>query len=163
MRMTTGIASVLLAVAAASGLGASGPASAWTTNGASACQKLLTPQFLSAILVHADGKSEAKPDGVSCVFGAGDNSITIALSDHVTLADWNRMIAKNLFGKNVPLSGVGDRGVRSEDATSLHAHTNGGRMCSVVLMPLGDDTPKLTGEALAKKLGTLCNQLFALP
>lgn len=33
---------------------------------------------------------------------------------------------------------------------------------SVTLTPLGE-APKLAGDALAKKLGTVCNQLFALP
>jgi hypothetical protein len=32
----------------------------------------------------------------------------------------------------------------------------------VRLIPL-DEQPKLTGEPLAKKLGGICNQLFALP
>jgi hypothetical protein len=57
-------------------LGASGPGSAWSANGASACEKLLTSQLLSTILVHADGKSEAKPDGENCIF-SGSSVVSI--------------------------------------------------------------------------------------
>ena len=141
------------------------PGSSWTANGASACKKLLTPDFLKAILVHVDGESQAKPDGESCPFGAeysdGYNGITTGLSDRVTLADWNRLVADNVPGA-IPVPGVGDKAVRSKDASALKAYKNGGRMCSVSLMSLGE-TPKLGGDALAKKFGTLCNQLFALP
>jgi hypothetical protein len=159
-----GFAPVVPAAVAAAAPGAA--LSDWSANGATACEKLLTPDFLNAILIHATGESQAKPDGSSCYFSAdysgGFNTITIGLSDRVTLADWNRMIEKNLFGKDVPMSGIGARAVRSEDGTALHAHTNSGRMCAVVLMPLGE-SPKLSSDALAKKFGTLCNQLFALP
>jgi hypothetical protein len=137
----------------------------WTANGASACQKLLTPDFVKAIFVHVDGASQAKPDGQSCLFSAeysgGFNSITIGLSDHVSLADWNRLVAENIPGA-IPVPGVGDKAVRSKDSRALKAYKNGGRMCSVSLMSLGE-TPKLAGGVVAKKFGTLCNQLFGLP
>lgn len=156
MRTTTliGICGVLFAL---------GPRAGWTANGESACKKFLTHDFLAEILIHADGESQAKPDERSCVFGAdydgGSNIITIGLSDHVALADWNKV---GLFPGAMPVAGVGDTAVRTKDGTTLHAYTNGGRMCSVSLIPLGE-MPKLAGDALGKKLGTICSQLFALP
>lgn len=141
------------------------PGSIWTANGATACDKLLTADFLTTILVHTKGQSQPKPAGTSCLFTAeyddGFNSMTIGLSDPVPLADWNRLMAANLPG-GIPVPGVGDKAFRSKDAAILHAYTNKGRMCSVMLTALGE-SPKLAGDALAKKFGTLCNQLFALP
>ena len=135
--------------------------SAWSANGASACKKFLTRDFLAAILIHADGENQAK-DERSCMFSndysGGTNILTIGLSDHVTQADWNKV---GLFPGAIPVAGVGDQAVRTKDGTTLHAYTNGGRMC-VSLIPLGE-MPKLAGDALAKKFGTICSQLFALP
>ncbi|MGH9409876.1 MAG: hypothetical protein ACRD1V_10530 [Vicinamibacterales bacterium] len=51
--------------------------------------------------------------------------------------------------------------VNSADGTDVDAWKTGDRTCDVRLIPLGSQ-PKLTGEALATKLGGLCNQLFAL-
>lgn len=158
MRTTTliGICSVLFTF---------GQASAWSANGASACQKLLTRDFLGAILVHAEGKSDGRAGGEGCVWGAdypdGSNLISIDLFDHVSLADWNGVITRNFSGA-VPVPGVGDRAVRTKDGTTVRAYKNGGRDCNVRLIPLGD-VPKLSPDALGKKLGTICNQLFALP
>jgi hypothetical protein len=59
----------------------------------------------------------------------------------------------------VPLPGVGDKAVRS--ATGVEAVKGNDRMCGIdVMPPFGN---KLSGDALAQKLGEICNKLFALP
>ena len=143
----------------------SGAAAGWTANGATACKKYLTLAFLAPLLPQPNGNGEARQDGKGCVFGAeskdGSVSILIELRDHVSTADWDGT-NKKYHPNAVAVTGVGDRAIRSADAYSLYAYKTDGRTCAVVMMPLGN-MPTLTGDALAKKMGTICNQLFALP
>ena len=143
-------------------LGASG-ASDWAKNGATACKKLLTADFLGAILASAPGESEPRPDGVSCGYLAdsGLTNISIALSDHITLDSWEQF-NRQQRPKDIALAGIGDKAIRSDDGTLIGSWKKGDRTCGVYLVPIREQ-PKLTGEALAKKLGVLCNQLFAMP
>jgi hypothetical protein len=137
-------------------------ASDWANNGAAACTKLLTAGFLNAILVHPAGKSEVQ-DGQSCAFSAdsGETTIKIELADHLTLDAWK---AYNKVDRPtaIALAGVGDQALRVENPVVIDAWKTGGRNCRVMLLAIVEQ-PKLTGEALAKKLGGTCNQLFALP
>lgn len=137
-------------------------ASAWTKNGASACQKLLTAEVLGTFLVHPAGKSEPLPSGEGCIYGSdlGSTTLRIDLSDHITSDDWERLIKRN-DPKAIALPGVGDKAMRVDNSYAVDAWKNG-RRCSVRLIPL-DEATKLTGEPLAKKLGGICNQVFALP
>ena len=59
----------------------------------------------------------------------------------------------------VPVAGVGDKAVRT--MLGIEAAKGADRMCSIDVMP--PFATKTSGEALAHKLGTICNQLFALP
>lgn len=139
------------------------PGSTWAANGASACQKLLTADVLGAFLVHPAGKSEPLQSGEGCIYGSnlGSTTLRIDLFDHITSEDWERLIKRN-DPKAIALPGVGDKAMRVDNSYAVDAWKNGGRRCSVRLIPL-DEQPKLTGEPLAKKLGGICNQLFALP
>lgn len=141
---------------------ASTQASDWTKNGATACTKLLTADFLKAILIHPSGTSEAQ-DGESCAFSAdsGETTIKIELYDHLTLEAWK---AYNKIDRPtaIALSGVGDQALRVDNPVVIDAWKKGDRNCRLMLMAFVEQ-PKLTGDALAKKLGGICNQLFALP
>jgi len=134
----------------------------WASNGATACTKLLTADFLKAILIHPSGKSEAQ-DGESCAFSAdsGETTIKIELYDHLTLEAWK---AYNKVDRPtaIALAGVGDQALRVENPVVIDAWKTGGRNCRVMLLAILEQ-PKLTSDALAKKLGGICNQLFALP
>jgi hypothetical protein len=142
---------------------ATAQASPWTKSGASACQKLLTVDFLSSFLVHPAGKSEPLQSGEGCIYGSDLGSITlmIDLFDQITSEDWERLI-KRSDPKAIALPGVGDKAMRVDNSYAVDAWKNGGRRCAVRLIPL-DEPTKLTGEPLARKLGGICNQLFALP
>jgi hypothetical protein len=144
-----------------SGVGLQG--SAWANNGGTACKRLLTPDFMGAILANPAGDSQPRPDGHGCVYGAdgGDTTLMIELYEHISASDWD-LNNKKYHPKGIPVAGVGDKAVRGEDAYSLYAWKTGDRTCAVVFMPLGS-TPKLAGDALAKKFGAICNQLFASP
>jgi hypothetical protein len=135
--------------------------STWAANGASACKKLLTADFLRAILVHPAGESESEEQSCSYSADSGLTTFKIELSDHITLEGWERYNKQNR-PKAIALAGVGDKAVRSENPDVVYAWKNGDRTCGVMLVAIGEQ-PKLTGEALAKKLGGICNQLFALP
>ena len=134
----------------------------WTKNGATACTKLLTADFLKVILILPAGTSEAQ-DAQSCAFSAdsGGTTIKIELYDHLTLDAWK---AYNKVDRPaaIALAGVGDQALRVDNPAVVDAWKKGDRNCRVMLLAI-EEQPKLAGEALAKKLGGICNQLFALP
>jgi len=49
------------------------------------------------------------------------------------------------------------------NGTGLYAWKSGDRTCGVAVLPLDPRAFNINGEALMKKLGEVCNQLFALP
>lgn len=128
---------------------------AWIANGASACEKYLTPEFVARIFKNVNGHSK-KLNSQGCNFENADfSSINITLmAAGPAVFDAHMQYLTN----PVPLAGVGDRGVRS--ATGVEAVKGQDRMCSIdVMPPFGN---KLSGEALAQKTGEICNKLFAL-
>jgi hypothetical protein len=128
----------------------------WVANGASACEKYLTPDFVGQIFKNPAG--QAKKRGVQgCGFETPDfASISITLAaGGPSVFDAHQKYLTN----PVPLDGVGDKAVRT--AAGIEAVKGQDRMCGIdVMPPFGN---KLSGEALAKKLGEICNKLFALP
>lgn len=141
---------------AASATGTSANAHGWIANGATACNKYLTPGFVAQIFPKPDG--HAKPLGAQgCSFETADFA-----SINITLAAGGPAVFdahQKYLTDPVPLSGVGDRAVRT--ATGIEAVKGNDRMCGVdVMPPFGN---KLKGEALAHKIGEVCNKLFALP
>jgi hypothetical protein len=133
-----------------------GASSDWISNGATACDKYLTPDLVDQIFPNPAGHAK-KLGAQGCSFETPDfASINITLSaggPSVFDAHQKYLTAP------VPLSRVGDRAVRT--ATGIEAVKGADRMCGIdVMPPFGN---KLKGDALAQKLGEVCNTLFALP
>lgn len=128
----------------------------WVANGGDACEKYLTSDFVGQIFKSPAGHAK-KLSAQGCSFETPDYaSINITLTaGGPSVFDAHQKYLSN----PVPLSGVGDKAVRT--ASGIEAVKGQNRMCGVdVMPPFGN---KLSGEALAKKLGELCNRLFALP
>jgi hypothetical protein len=128
----------------------------WVTNGGDACAKYLTPDLVGQIFTNPAGHAK-KLSAQGCSFETPDfASINITL----TAGGPKAFDAHQKYLSNpVPLSGVGDKAVRT--ASGIEAVKGQNRMCGIdVMPPFGN---KLSGEALAKKLGEICNKLFALP
>jgi hypothetical protein len=128
----------------------------WPNNGAIACEKYLTPDFVGQIFKNPTGHAK-KLSAQGCSFETPDFAsinITLAAAGPAVL------IAHQKYLSNpVPLSGVGDKAVRT--ASGIEAIKGQNRMCGIdVMPPFGN---KLSGEALAKKVGEICNKLFSLP
>ena len=163
------VAGLLAATAACSpGNGSSGAANAvsvssstassgsdWASNGATACDKYLTADFVAQIFAKPEGHAK-KLAGWACSFETSDSSnISITLMNAGPAAF--EADQKNLSNP-VPIAGIGDKAVNS--MTGVEA-VKGNRMCDIgVMPPFGN---KLSGAALAQKLGEVCNKLFALP
>jgi hypothetical protein len=135
---------------------ASAPGSNWTANGATACDKFLTPDVVGAIFKNPAGHSKTT-SAAGCIFETPDFA-----SIAITLTPGGPVVFdahQKYLSDPVPLSGVGDKAVRT--ATGIEAVRGSDRMCGIdVMPPFGN---KLKGEALARKVGEVCNALFALP
>ena len=123
----------------------------WSANGGTACEKYLSPAVTDAILNSHAGPPK-RTDPTSC------NSYPI----YVRLLPANvasfRSQMPRIAGAH-PISGIGDAAYWNE-AGALSA-VKGDRGCDInVLVP---GSSKVTGEALARKLGLVCEQLFAIP
>jgi hypothetical protein len=131
-------------------------ASAWIGHGATACETYLTPSVVGEILKKADGRS--KPlSSQGCTYETTDfSSINIML----TLGGVATLNAHMPYLSDVsPLAGVGDKAVRT--ATGIEAAKGTDRICGIDVMP--PFAAKVSGDALAEKLGAICNQLLTLP
>ena len=132
--------------------------SAWTKKAATACKQLLTQDFVGGILVHPAGKSDSAED--SCSYSTNDDAtLKIDLAHHITQELWDSS-NKQYRPHAKPVAGVGDKAVSDENPPVVHSWKSDGRTCGVMLLSF--EQPKLTGDALAKKLGEICNQLFAI-
>ena len=132
----------------------------WVLNGAAACAKYLTPDEITAVFGSASGDSQ--PNGPhACMFSTAHapntdySTINIYLSSGGSASFDEDVDTKN----GTPLSGVGDKAVRTQE-DGVQA-VKGDHICSIgVKPPYGN---KLKGDALALKLGEVCNKLFSLP
>jgi hypothetical protein len=162
------VAGVLLAAcaqapSAASGASQSAPAgaaqassgTAWIHNGAIACDTFLTPEVLGEIFKNPAGHSK-KLSAQACRF-----STTDLAAINITLIQAGPAVfdteAKNRDGAT-PLPGVGDKAVQS--TIGIEAVEGTDRICRITIVPPFGN--KLRGEPLARKLGDVCNQLFAI-
>ena len=123
----------------------------WTANGATACERYLTPDVVAAILGAPAGPA-ARLDADFCHTG----SIYI----HLTVAniDVFRQEIPNIAFAH-PMTGVGDAAFWNQ-AGALSAVKRPDRRCDISVV---GPPPKIHDAALAQKLGEICNKLFALP
>jgi hypothetical protein len=154
-RLPLGIATALIAcIACASG---AAPASAdngnsWTANGATACEKYLTKDVLAAIYSSPPGPA-ARDDANSC--HAGGLYITLKVAD---VALFKQELPNIPFAHS--MAGVGDAALWNH-AGGFSAVKSPNRGCDI--SAIVGQPPKIHDEALAQKLGEICNKLFALP
>jgi hypothetical protein len=134
--------------------------SGWVKNGATACDKYLTPDLIGAVFTESRGQSHAQ-DGQTCIFEQAHqpnhdySTITIYLRDGGNLVFDGDPTTRN--GTVIP--GVGDKAVRTQE-DGVQA-VKGDHICSVFVKPPYGN--RLNGDALAQKLGEVCTRLFALP
>lgn len=132
----------------------------WVHNGATACDKYLTPDFVGQIFKNPAGQNK-KSDSQNCTFETAHQPD----SDFSTIYIYLQNGTPDTFDMDptvrngTPIQGVGDKAVRTqEDGVTA---VKGDRKCNIFVKPPFDD--KLKGEAMAQKLGEVCNKLFALP
>lgn len=124
----------------------------WAANGAGACAKYFTPDFVGAVLGGSAEAAKVTSDS-SCLSGM----LYITLNS--ISAEQFRLEMPLIAGTH-PISGIGDVAFWNEAGTVSSAKGQG-RGCNIgVLLP---NPAKLQREALAQKLGTICNKLFASP
>ncbi len=124
---------------------------AWSANGGTACEKYLTPAVTDAIL-----SSRASPPKRTDPTACNSYPIYIKLSA-ANVASFRAQMPR-IAGAH-PINGIGDAAFWNE-AGAVSA-VKGDRGCVInVLVP---GSTKVTGQALAQKLGAVCDQLFALP
>jgi hypothetical protein len=127
---------------------ANGPS--WIANGASACERFLTPDVVVAIIGGAAGPT-ARLDANSC--HSGSIYITLRVED----VDSFKLKLPQIVGVHM-MSGVGDLAYWNQ-AGAISAVKGHDRGCDIGV--IGGAT-KLHDEVLGKKLGEICNKLFAL-
>jgi len=139
-------------------VGTSSGGANWTANGATACDRYLTPVMIADVLTHTAGRAK-KLSSQACTYETADNSGSISIT--LTNAGPSAFDSYQQYLVNpVPLSGVGDKASRS--MTGIDAVKGNDRTCTIdVVGPPG--STRLAGEALARQLGGICNDLFALP
>ena len=132
--------------------------SGWIANGATACDKYLTPDVVAAILSHPAGKAKRLSDQ-ACTFESNDSggsiSITLSNAGPAAFEQYQQYLVDPR-----PLAGVGDKA--SSSFTGIDAVKGNDRTCTIDAGGAPGST-KLTGDALSQKLGEICNRLFALP
>ena len=125
---------------------------AWIDNGATACEKYLTPDVIAAILRNPAGHPR-RLDAHSCNVGP------IYISLNVTDIDVFRLEVPRIFGAH-PIGGIGD-GAYWNGAGALSAVKGHDRGCDISVIDPG--APKIHNAELGQKLGEICNKLFAMP
>ena len=126
--------------------------SAWTNNGATACQKFLTPDVLASIL-RSPACQPRRLDANSC------NAGPIYISLKVAGIDVFRQEIPRIFGAH-PIGGFGD-GAYWNGAGAFSAVKGHNRGCDISVIDPG--APKIHNAELGQKLGEICNKLFAIP
>ena len=121
----------------------------WTANGATACERFLTADVLTAILVKPVGPA-VRLDATSC------HTDNIYITLRVDSIEAFRLKLPRIAGTH-PLAGVGD-GAYWNGAGALSAVKGHDRGCDIAVIA----GAKIHDEALGKKLGEICNKLFAL-
>ncbi len=124
----------------------------WAANGGGACAKYFSPEFVGAVLGGSPEPAKVTSDS-SCLSGM----LYITLNS-ISAEQFRQQMP--LIAFTHPISGIGDVAYWNEAGTVSSAKGQG-RGCNIgVIVP---QQAKLQKEALAQKLGTICNSLFALP
>ena len=134
-------------------LAATGGGSVWIANGATACEKYLTPDVVAAILRTPAGHPR-RLDVKSC--NAGMIYIFLKVAD----IDVFRLEVPRIAGAH-PISGIGD-GAYWNEAGALSAVKGHDRGCDISIIGAPGEL-KIHNAALGQKLGEICNKLFAIP
>lgn len=130
----------------------------WTANGATACDKYLTPDVVAAILVDPAGHSH-RLTATSCEYQtahSGNIGITLTVANVTAFRQQSKMIA----GTN-PMTGVGDAAYWNH--AGAVSSVKGNRGCDIEAFGVVFNATKRSDEALGKQLGEICAKLFALP
>lgn len=130
---------------------ASTPGQSWIANGATACEKFLTPDVLAGILGSPVGPAR-KIDATSC--NTGPIYITLLVKD----VDVFKLELPQIVGVHM-MSGVGDLAYWNQ-AGAISAVKGHDRGCNIGMI---GGAPKIHDAALGQKLGEICAKLFALP
>lgn len=130
----------------------------WTANGATACERFLTPEVVAAILVNPAGKSRHK-DATSCEYTT-EHSGNIGITLKVANVDAFRSQIKRIAYAH-PMAGVGDAAYWNE--AGAVSSVKGSRGCDIEAFGVAFRATKLRDEALGRQLGAICTKLFALP
>lgn len=142
----------VLAVASFTPAPAAAGGGAWIDNGATACEKYLTPD-VEATILRTPGGRPRRLDAHSCNVGP------IYISLKVTDIDVFRQEISRIYGAH-PISGFGD-GAFWNEAGAFSAVKGHDRGCEISVIDPG--APKIHNAALGQKLGEICNKLFAIP
>jgi hypothetical protein len=142
----------VLAMLAFTAPAAAGGGSVWIANGATACEKYLTPDVVAAILRSPAGHPQ-RLDAHSCHTGV----IYIYLK--VADIDVFRKELPMIAGTH-PMAGVGD-GAYWNGAGAVSAVKGHDRGCDISVIDPG--ASKIHNAELGQKLGEICNKLFAIP
>lgn len=108
-------------------------------------------------------KSELDPSGRECHYATPSAYVSIIAQQIRPGNEMAWKVATTYNHVDVPLAGIGDTAMRNANGTKLAAR-KGDTYCGIQVV--GYDSPDSTvtrdrGDALAKKLGVLCNKLFA--
>jgi hypothetical protein len=130
----------------------------WIANGAGACDRYLGRDVVAAILKSPAGANKTlSPQACSYSTSDSGGTITITLTNAGPLAF--DAYQKYLVNPQ-PLPGVGDKA--SQSMIGIVAVKGTDRNCSIDAGG-APDALRIRGAELGKKLGEICNQLFALP
>jgi len=154
IRWTVAGAAVAAAVAAAMSLAPveAAPNDVWNANGATACEKFLTPYVMAAVLVKPSG-SASKYNAKSCHRG----SVYIALSTG-TVDVFRRDAEHVAFAE--PMTGIGDAAYWT--AAGVVSAVKAPDLKCDISVAAAPAEMRLKDGALGQALGGVCNQLFAL-
>jgi hypothetical protein len=129
----------------------------WVKNGATACDKYLTPELISLLFKNPNGQSHAQ-DAQTCIFEAAHKPNTDFSTIWISLSDGSNSVfdTHSTTINGTPLAGVGDKAVRTREGGVKAVKRD--RICDIFVKPPADNN-----DAMAKKLGEVCTKLFELP
>lgn len=126
----------------------------WTSLGATACAKYLTPDVTGPLLTDPHGTPKTL-SAQSCSFNTSGGNLSITLiADDAAGFD---AFSKNLVDPH-PLAGVGDKAL--QHMIGIAAFKAPSRVCTIDAVGAPGFT-KLSDAALGQALGAVCNKLFA--